>query len=138
MAKKEKMKKVFLKQKRPHKNGFRLGRHVIPLGAAREYELNEAEQAELEMAGPQAWLKVVTKKEMENAPKSNKENKEIQELKKVLKDRVELKGDETKEELLKLKEEVEMFDALVETCKEKGIEVSGEESVEELEALLAE
>lgn len=137
-SKKEKEFKVFLKLKRPHKVGFRLGRHVIKMGAAKEYVLNEKEHEELQTTGPQAWIKVVSKKEMDAAPKSNAENKEMQAIKKELKDRVELKGDESLEELKALLEEVKMFDALVETCKEKGIEVSGEESVEELEALITE
>ena len=136
-AKKEKMTKVFLKQKRPHKKGFRLGRHLVKLGAAQEFELNEKEAAELKTAGPQAWVKVITKKEMDALPKSNAENKAIQDLKKFFVEKeVELKGDESIEELTFMKEEVEMKIALVEAVEEKGAELSGEESVEELEAML--
>ena len=138
MAKKEKLTKVFLKQKRPHKTGFRLGKHLVKMGVAQEFELSEKEVKELESEGPKAWLKVVTQKEMDAAPKSNKENKELQDLKKSLNGRIELKGDESIEELKDLRDEVDMFDALVESCKEKGLEVLDEDTVESLEEKLAE
>jgi len=136
VAKKEKMKKVFLKQKRAHAAGFRLGRHLITLGAAKEYELNEAELKELKGKGPQAWIKEVTQAQLDAMPSSNKENKEMQDLKKKLVDRVELNGEESLEDLKAIVEDVEMYDALVLAAKEKGLEVSGEESIEDLEALL--
>jgi len=136
-VKKEKLTKVFLKQKRAHKKGFRLGRHLVKLGPAKEYELNESEVSELKTAGPQAWLKVITQKEMDAIPKTNAENKKIQDLKKFLVEKeVKLEGDESLEELTYLKEEVEMKVALIAAVKEKGVELSGEESVEQLEEML--
>ena len=41
--------KVLLKQKRVHPVGFRLGRHLVVPGPAKEFELDEKEQKELEL-----------------------------------------------------------------------------------------
>ena len=130
-------KKVFLKQKRPHKIGFRLGRHLITLGPAKEYILNHKEQKELEGAGPKAWIQVVTQKQMDAAPKSNAENKKIQLLKKELLEMgVELKGDESLSDLEEIKEVEKMIAALRKALDDKGVQYTGKESVEELEEML--
>ena len=129
--------KFFLKQKRAHPKGFRLGRHLIPMGPAKEYELDGAEQKELETIGPKAWLKKVTKEEMEAAPKSNKENKDIQTLKKFfIEKEVALSGEESLEDLKELKDTVEMVIALRAKLDEKEISYEADATVEELEALL--
>lgn len=133
-----KTKKVFLKQIRPHKNGFRIGRHLVKLGVAQEFELNEKELKELDMDGPKAWIKKVSKKEMDAVPRSNQENKERMGLINSFGDRVELTGEETIKELKDIKNELAMFDALVETCKEKEIEVSDDDTVSTLEQKLSE
>jgi len=133
-----KTKKVFLKQIRPHKNGFRIGRHLVKLGVAQEFELNEKELKELDMDGPKAWIKKVSKKEMDVVPRSNQENKERMGLINSFGDRVELTGEETIKELKDIKNELAMFDALVETCKEKEIEVSDDDTVSTLEQKLSE
>ena len=44
--------------------------------------LNEKEQKELKSSGPSSWIKEVSVKEMKAMPKSNKENKAIQDAKK--------------------------------------------------------
>ena len=77
-----KEKKVLIKQIRVHQKGFRLGRHVVLAGIAQEFMLNEKEQKELKSSGPSSWIKEVSVKEMKAMPKSNKENKAIQDAKK--------------------------------------------------------
>lgn len=141
MAKKKKQledKEVFLKLQRPHQKGFRLGRHVITMGVAKPFTLNHKEQMELEGKGPKSWLKVVSEKQMASAPTSNAQNREMQEIKKQLDNRVDLQGDESLEDLKAMLEEVQMFDGLVEMCKEKGVEVLEEDTVESLEVKLEE
>lgn len=136
MAKTKTVKK-YLKLKRPHQTGFRLGKHLITMGAAKEFKLDDKEVKELKGKGPQHWIKEISKKEMEAKPKSNSENKEMQDLKKELVELgVELKGDESIEELKSVKDEAMMMKELIKICKEKEIELTGEETVEELEALI--
>ena len=74
----------FLKARKPHKTGFRLGRHIISAGPAKSFLLNEAEVKELSGKGPQHWIKEVSAEGMANAPKSNEENKERQDVIKKL------------------------------------------------------
>jgi len=148
MAKKEKKEKkekkveeveVLLKLKRPHKTGFRLGRHLISLGAAKYYSLNEKEQKEFKTVGPQHWLKEVTEAQMLAAPKSNKENKEIQDLKKYFVEKdYELAGDETLEQLLEGKVNIEMHEAVMAQLDQKQVEYDADAPLEDLEALLEE
>ena len=135
--KKEKLSKVFLKLKRAHKTGFRLGRHIVKLGAAQEYELNEKEMKELQTAGPKAWIKVLSQEEMDAMPKSNAENRKMQALKKELEEMgVELSGKESFAELEEIKNVEEMIVALRKSLDEKGVQYTGKESVEELEEML--
>ncbi len=47
--------------------------------------MDEKEQAELKTVSPQHWLEEVSSEYMKALPKSNQENKEIQELKAKLK-----------------------------------------------------
>lgn len=95
------MTKVFLKQKKSHPKGFRLGRHIITAGAPKEYNLNKEEMAELKTVGPQHWLQVVTKEQMDKLPKSNEENrKNMAERKKKI-DSLEMYIDDLKEQLTK-------------------------------------
>lgn len=132
-----KSKKVLLKQRKAHSIGFRLGRHLIVPGPVKEYELNEKELKELKGDGPQAWLKVVTKAELEAMPKSNSQNQKMQEAKNKLKD---LGFDDTSElslsDMEKLIEEAELKAGLIEILEEKGESPTGEESIQELEELL--
>lgn len=97
-------KKVFLKQIRPHKKGFRLGRHLVKGGAAQEFYLDEKEEKELETAGPKHWIKEVSEKEMDVAPTSNKENRERMGIIKYLKENnIAFEKEMSLEELRELK-----------------------------------
>ena len=137
MAKKEKLKKVFLKLKRAHKSGFRLGSHIIKMGPAREFSLTEKEFKELKGKGPQAWIQELTKAQAEAGPISNAENKKMQDAKKQLVELgVELTGEESLEDLEALKDTVEMMVALRKILDEKEISYEEDATIEELEALL--
>lgn len=135
---KEKTYKVLLKQKRPHQKGFKIGRHVVKAGEPKEYELNEAEYAELHTAGPMAWIAIVTEEEMKARPKDNIENAKMVEIKKRIKKRVELTGKESLADLEKLETEVKEFDALVKICKKRKLEVPEGATIHELQKLLEE
>ncbi len=88
---KAKLKSVYLKQKRAHAHGFRLGKHVIMGGGAKLYKLNEKEVEELKGKGPQSWLQEVSKEDFKAIPKSNAENKKIQDAKKLAAEEEEAK-----------------------------------------------
>ena len=62
--KEPKTKKVVLRVKMKHPNGrFQIGRHSLST-MFQTFELNEAEQKELETAGPKAWVEVGDEKKM--------------------------------------------------------------------------
>lgn len=96
-------KRVFLKQIKAHVKGYRLGRHLVMGGAPQEFYLNEAEEKELNTAGPQHWIKEVSEKEVNAAPMSNRENAERMQTIKSLKTKgISFKAEMTNEELKEL------------------------------------
>ena len=70
------IKKLKLKRRHPRK-AMRLGRHIVT-NIFQEFELNEAEQKELETEGGRAWMmtpvqeEVVKKEKIEEAKKEGK------------------------------------------------------------------